>query len=243
MKTNRFLYDYSVVVFVLFFVFALWAFWPGYFSHLGDQEEVRYHTHGIAMTLWCMMLIGQAWLIRKKRFVLHRRLGTLSYFLMPVLLILTLNLVHHLLSDQEAWNPVSLYSLALMVNATIVLAILYGLAIYHRRRPLLHARYMLGTVFPLFTPVTDRLIYGHFKPLLNYMPTIEGRPIAPVAGFLLADLLLLLLVYWDWKTHQRLDVFPKVLALLVIYHISVLTFYRFAFWEKFGNWFLSLPLS
>ena len=75
------------------------------------------------------------------------------------------------------------------------------------------------------------------------MPTIEGRPIAPVAGFLLADLLLLLLVYWDWKTHQRLDVFPKVLALLVIYHISVLTFYRFAVWEKFGNWFLSLPLS
>lgn len=243
MKTNRFLYDYSAVAFVVFFLFALWAFWPSYYSHMGDQEEIRYHTHGIAMTLWCMMLIGQAWLIRGKRFVLHRRLGKWSYFLMPALLILTLNLVHHLLSGQEGWNPISLYSLALMVNATLVLAILYGLAIYHRRRPLLHARYMLGTVFPLFTPVTDRLIYVHFKPVLNYMPTIEGRPIAPVAGFLLADLFLLLLVYWDWKAHQRLDVFPKILALLVAYHISVLTFYRFPFWEKFGNWFLSLPLS
>ncbi len=243
MKTDRFLYDYSALVFVLFFVFALWAFWPSYYSHMGDQEEVRYHTHGIAMTLWCMMLIGQAWLIRKKRFVLHRRLGSFSYFLMPVLLILTLNLVHHLLSSRERWDNISLYSLALMVNATIVLAILYGLAIHHRRRPLLHARYMLGTIFPLFTPVTDRLIYGHFKPLLNYMPTIDGRPVAPVAGFLLADLILLFLVYWDWKTHQRLDVFPKILALLLIYHGSVLFFYRFAFWEKFGNWFLSLPLS
>lgn len=243
MKTNRFLYDYSVVAFVLFFAFALWAFWPSYYSHLGDQEEVRFHTHGIAMTLWCMMLIGQAWLIRKKRFVLHRRLGRLSYILMPVLLILTLNLIHHQLSGRGGWDPLSLYSLALMVNATIVLAILYGLAIYHRRRPLLHARYMLATVFPLFTPVTDRLIYAHFRPLLNYLPVLEGRPIAPVAGFLLADLLLLFLVYWDWKTHQRLDVFPKVLALLVVYHFSVLSFYRFGFWERFGNWFLSLPLS
>ena len=47
---------------------------------------------------------------------------------------------------------------------------------------------------------------------------------------------------WDWRRNQR-RVFPVALAIVVVYQASVLTFHRFGFWQAFGPWFLSLPLS
>jgi hypothetical protein len=32
-------------------------------------------------------------------------------------------------------------------------------------------------------------------------------------------------------------------VVLVLYHLSVLTFYQFGFWQAFGRWFVGLPLS
>ncbi|MBK6479512.1 MAG: hypothetical protein IPF93_14950 [Saprospiraceae bacterium] len=63
------------------------------------------------------------------------------------------------------------------------LSFLFALAIYHRKHPGLHARYMVSTIFPLFTPVTDRLIHHHFKPILALVPKLEGIPLVPTAGF------------------------------------------------------------
>lgn len=176
MQLNKFLYQYSVIWFILFFLFVLWAFWPSYFSHLYEQPDIRNHTHGVAMSLWCTMLITQAYLIRRKSFQLHRVIGKWSYVLMTFLILLTFNLIHSRLQKQGPLGTMYLISLALMINGTLALIAIYGLAIYHRKRPLIHARYMICTVFPLFTPLTDRLIYGHFRPLIQYVPTIEGNP-------------------------------------------------------------------
>jgi hypothetical protein len=38
-------------------------------------------------------------------------------------------------------------------------------------------------------------------------------------------------------------VFPVALAVLVLFHISVMTFHRLPLWAAFGNWFVALPLS
>ena len=42
----------------------LLAFWPSYFSRLGSQPSFHPHAHGLTMTLWVALLVGQAWLIR-----------------------------------------------------------------------------------------------------------------------------------------------------------------------------------
>jgi hypothetical protein len=57
----------SVFWFVAFLFSALLAFWPSYFSQPLSQPNWRLHTHGIAMTLWVVMLITQAHLIRTGR--------------------------------------------------------------------------------------------------------------------------------------------------------------------------------
>jgi hypothetical protein len=241
---DRVLHQQSIWWFGCFFLFAIWAFWPSYFSRPLTQPEVRLHTHGIAMTLWCVMLIAQAYLIRKGLKQTHRLVGKASYVLVPFIVIATINLVHFRMQGSLGqFSNVSLYFFALMLNAVVMFAVLYGLAMYHRRRPPLHARYMVCTAFPLFTPVTDRLIFNYFPSLVRFAPVLDGVPMTPVLGFLLGDALLLVLAIWDWRANRRKDVFPIALGLMVLYHVSVLTLYRTSAWKAFGEWFVKLPLS
>jgi len=240
---NKFLYQKSAFWLILFFGIAVFGFWKSYYSFPDKDISFYQHFHGISMTIWCLMLIGQAFLIRYKKFQIHRLVGKGSYLLFPILILSTFLLIHVGLSGIGLIKTGVLYSLSLMVNATVALVIIYGLGIYFRKDRLTHARYMVCTIFPLFTPITDRIIYNYIRPLVEYAPTIEGNPIVPFFGFLLADLILIGLVIWDWKSNKRKDVFLIVLGILLLYHISVFTFYQFGFWEGFGSWFLGIRMG
>lgn len=240
---DRSLHRNAVFGFVAFFAFALWAFWPSYFSHVTDQPEVRFHTHGIAMTLWCVMLITEAYLIRTNQRALHRQIGKASYALVPLLVAATINLIHFRMKGGGTLPAIGLFQLALMVNAAVAFLVIYALAMYHRHEPLLHARYMVCTVFPLFTPVTDRLIYGNWPSLATLVPTLDRVPLVQILGFAVADVILVALVVWDWRGKRRINAFAIALAIVATYQASVLTLYRFDFWRTFGDWFRALPLS
>src|SRR5262245_61768008 len=88
------LYRAAFWFFAAFSVAMLVAFWPSYFSRLGNQPTYHPHAHGIAMTLWVALLVAQAALIRSGNRDIHRRLGTLSYVLVPAIVIATVNFVH-----------------------------------------------------------------------------------------------------------------------------------------------------
>jgi hypothetical protein len=92
----------------------------------------------------------------------------------------------------------------------------------------------------MFTPITDRIISFFLPGIVPYLPMINNRPIRPVVGFLMADILLVGLCIWDWKSHRRWNVFPVALGLLLMYHYSVLNFYKFPFWQSFCQWFFEL---
>jgi hypothetical protein len=240
---NRLLNQRSVWLFGAFAIAMLIAFWPTYFSRLDQQPSYHPHAHGLAMTAWCVLLVSQAWLMRTGRRDLHRGIGAASYVIVPLMVVTTVNFVHFRLRGAPVLDAVALYFLALVVNALVAFLVLYGLAIYHRRRPAQHARFMVCSVFPLFTPVTDRLFGRYLPEIVPLVPRIDGSPVLPVAGFLLADFLLVALAVWDWRTHRRRDVFPAALGVLLLYHVSVLTFHRFPAWQSFAAWFVTLPLS
>ena len=242
-QLDLFLYDKSVYVFAVFFAFAIWAFWTTYYGRLSADIATAKHLHGIAMTLWCLMLIGQALLIRLKRIKIHKLTGKLSYVIVPMILATGVHLAHLTVLEIEQGTVFYYYFIALMYNALIVFAVMYGLAIWYRKRPLTHARYMLCTLIPILTPVTDRLIHKYFQGLIPLAPTLEGMPMVQVLGFALGDILVLGVLIWDWKAHKRLDVFPVALMIAILYHVSVITFYKFSFWRHIGDWIMSLPLS
>jgi uncharacterized membrane protein YozB (DUF420 family) len=236
------LYRFGLQFFAVFSVAMLLAFWPSYFSRLGSQPSVHTHAHGLTMTLWVALLVGQAWLIRSGNRALHRQVGLLSYMLVPALVLAALGFMHYRLGEVAGLDDGALYFMALVVNALVSFLVLYGLAMWNRKQPALHARFMIATLFPLFTPVTDRLIGRYVPDIVPLVPRIGGSPVVPTAGFLLADVMLMALSTWDWRVNKR-RVFPVALGVLVLYHVSVLTFYQFGFWRVFGEWFVRLPLS
>lgn len=232
--------------FVVFLALMVWAFWPSYFTRLFEQPSFWFHAHGIVLTLWCVLLVVQAQLIRTGRRGWHRLLGQSSYVLAPAVVVVTTLFVHYRvapgLGGVAVLPPVGLHFLALTLISIVAFALFYTLAIAFRHDAQVHARWMLCTVFPLVTPVTDRLIGAHFQPLIGLVPRIDGSPILPAAGFLLADLALLALTAWDFRATRRLRVFPVALAVLLAYHAAALTLHRLALWNAFCVWFLGLPL-
>ena len=191
------------------------------------------------MTLWCALLVVQGWLMRAGGRQWHARVGKLSYVLVPLVVLATVMFLRERFQGVRAPGPTELYFLALVLNGLVAFVALYGLAIVFRRRPAVHARFMICTVFPLFTPVTDRLIGRHAPSLVSLVPRIDGTPILPVAGFALADAMLVALSIWDWRSNRRV-IFPIALAVLLVYHWSVLRFHEQPFWQAVGTWFVGL---
>jgi len=244
MKLDQFLNRKSFIAFIIFLLAAIIAFWPGYFGRiLSPVVDSHLHRHGIAMTLWCVMLIAQAVLIRNRQNTIHKWIGFGSYILVPLLAFSGFDLVNHLFHGAQQLGPGHFYFIALSVNAIFAFLILYGLAIYFRKNAKIHARYMAVTILPLVSPISDRIIYRFVRSLIPYAPKIGNMPIVPFYGFLIADLILIGLIIWDWRSNKRWDVFPVALGILLIYHFSVLYFYQYGFWQKFCYWFINLPLD
>ena len=237
------LHQYAFLFLLLFFIFVLWAFWSSYYKTIFSPHPSAIRLHGTAMTLWCLMLIGQAFLIKWKKLKLHKRIGLLSYAVVPFVIWSGAHLAFITIQQAPAGSSAYYYMIALMYNSLIAFAILYVLAIIYKKKSAIHARYMVSTIFPLITPVTDRLIYKYFDSLVILAPTTpEGMPLVPVFGFVIGDLILIFLIFMDWKKHGRLSVFPLVLGLLVLYHLSVLIFYRYEFWHSIADVMMKIPV-
>jgi hypothetical protein len=245
-RADGMLYRHSSKFFVVFLALMVWAFWPSYFTRLFEQPSFWFHAHGIALSLWCVLLVVQAQLVRTGRRKVHRLLGRASYVIAPAVVIVSTLFVHYRVAPAlvgvRVLPPVALHFLALTLISLVVFALFYALAIAFRRDAQVHARWMVCTVFPIVTPVTDRLIGGHFRELVPLVPQIDGSPILPAAGFLLADLALAILALWDWRANRRLGVFPVALAVLISYHVGTLTLHRVPLWNAVCVWFLALPL-
>jgi hypothetical protein len=229
----------------LFSVFTLAmvvAFWPSYFSRLADQPSVHHHAHGIAMTAWLALLVAQASLMRGGNRALHRRLGLVSYVLVPVIVVVTLRFVHYTVREAPELGDYGLFFLALVVLTLVTFVTLFALAMVYRSQPAVHARFMVSTLFPLFPPVTDRLIARFAPSIIDWMPRIGGAEILQCAGFAIADAILAGLAIWDWRKNDR-RVFLVALVIVVAGQAAILNAHRVGVWQAFGPWFVALPLT
>jgi hypothetical protein len=241
------LHRHSARFFVIFLALTVWAFWPSYFSRLFEQPNVWFHAHGIVLSLWLVLLVVQAQLIRTGRRPWHRRLGKLAYLLAPAVVIVTTVFIHQRIGGRlpamPQLPPGALVSLALMLLSLVAFGVCVGCALWFRHAPEIHARWMVASVFPLVTPVSDRLIGAHLPSWIGALPQVGGGPLLPIVGFAAADLALLALAWWDWRVNGRRDVFLVALGVVLLYHLGTLTLYRVPLWNAVCVWFLGLPLS
>ena len=61
------------------------GFWPSYFAPWGTVPW-QFHAHGVAASLWVIMVFGQSWTAHHRQLVLHRAIGRTSLFLFPFLI-------------------------------------------------------------------------------------------------------------------------------------------------------------
>lgn len=236
MSLTNAIFRNSVFYFALIPLFAVWGFWVTYFTRPPESLAPFDHIHGVAMFGWCLMLVAQSLLIRTNRRDIHRKLGTLSYVLAPLIVISTLTLANYRLNTRGLTDE-GLYILSLQIFTLAQFVVAYCLAIWNRRRPDVHARYMVCTGLTLLDPIFARILLVHFM----QAPLTSGIVQYITYGFI--DLILLVLVLWDWKSHQRKDVFLPMLIFFLATHIPVFFVLSSPAWASFAAWFMALPIS
>lgn len=186
------------------------GFYPSYFSVL-REAPTAHHFHGLSATVWVLLLIGQATLMRLGRRELHRAAGKLSYLLAPLLVVSGLAVVQLMLSRDAPFERIFGPRLAFVDLVTLAwFAVAYGLALRHRRNVQLHARYMISTVV-LVLPAALARVLGNFV-----LPEGMGFVVSFHGGMALAELTVLALLIDDRRHGRFLPPYPAALAVLLI---------------------------
>jgi hypothetical protein len=173
-------YRHSGFVFAAVLVAALVAFWPSYVAT--DQPIDAYtHVHAALMTAWFALAIAQAFLVRAGRRALHRRLGLVSYALVPAIVVVTILLVQARAASAGAIGPDVGFGLYLPLAMVAVFAIAFALAMVYRRDPAVHARYMTCTCLAVVDPIAGRIVGRYLPPL-----PMDAYPLVTLAILTLA---------------------------------------------------------
>ena len=141
------------------------AFWPGYFSRLGESP-LAHHVHGLTASLWILMLLLQSWAIHGRRIRLHRAVGRSSLLLFPLFLVGGLMVLHAMATGFAAQADPFMVKFGARLGLLDLIAVaafawLYHGALRHRRNVQLHARFMLATPLLLLAPIVSRLLTFH----------------------------------------------------------------------------------
>jgi len=215
-------------------IVTILGFFPSYFAHFPMFEGFSwaYHFHAFFATLWIVMLITQALLIRSKKYILHGKIGKASYFVIPPLLFSfflmakatyfkNININH--LSETDALAYLSRSGL----RDILYIAILYGLAMLYKRRTSWHLRFFTCTGLTVLGPGLGRFGFTNFRP--------------EIAGALMGVFLLLVPIIW-----LIVDVIKKKspIPLLVFIGITISAIYldgsgHSAWWQTFAKWFVA----
>lgn len=194
------LYRNAVYWFCLLFAVSVLGFWRSYFSRLGsDEVHITHHAHSAVMLLWVALLITQSWLIRTRRNPMHRTIGKVSFVLAPLIVLTAVWVNVHFARGAEAPfsdGLVSIYWFGYF--SAIAFAVLYGLAIVHRRRTQLHARYMVATALIFLVPGLGRALGNYLPPLIGWAPTFYEVTLVPLA-------IGLWLLFLDWRNSKPLQ--------------------------------------
>lgn len=140
------------------------GFYASYFSRVPRFEGSGWqvHFHLLSLVAWLGMLATQAWAAWAGRDATHRRLGRLSYLLVP-LIVLGFVLVTDF--GQRRAKQSDLLGAALF-DGSLFLAC-YLLAVRARRRPSYHSRYMMLTALALMNAPVGRAVSPEFSVTLQ----------------------------------------------------------------------------
>ncbi len=221
--------------FLIYIVLVIGGFYQSYFSVIFNPFPRLIHFHFALMIMWIVMMIAQPFLIKYKKLSWHRIVGKASYVLVPALLI-SAYLVSRgeyirtlqryteesskaaiQLSRAELLQKTALFG-SIAQYYTLLFVIFYALAIWYRKRSLMHARFMVATSLTMLGPTVDRIMINVFD--MHVYPL--GLPIE-VLAFSIADLVLAYLLFRDYKSNKPMKALATALGIMLIAQILYFT--------------------
>lgn len=149
------------------------GFWESYFSVWGNVPW-QFHAHGVAASMWVLMVLAQSWTPHHGQLNLHRAVGKSSLLLFPFLIgglaaIIDLTGKGFVAADSPIRTQFGGEFLIGLVLAIAAYVVLYYRALKFRRKVWVHSGYMLATPLILFESPFSRVL-GAWVPAL----TIRG---------------------------------------------------------------------
>lgn len=185
LKTYR---NTAIFIFIIL-IGVQWGFFKTYTSQFPHFKNATptIHIHGMLLMSWMLLLIAQPLLIHYGKANIHRKIGKVGFILGPVIIV-SIFLVGRggywrglgNIPDQLNHN-----FMALDIRGLFSFAIFWALAMFYRKKPDTHMRYMIATGIIGIGPGVARGLVGTFDiEFATAMSTTDIIDLA-IVGFLL----------------------------------------------------------
>ena len=190
--------------------------------------SILVHFHGLLMTTWVLLFMTQVWFISSKRIRLHQRLGYVGIGLAALIIGAALPTALRAAKYGSNSSPPGIQPLAFLAIPLfdlLMFVILFGGAVYFRRRPAAHKALMLLTAVNFLGPAVARI------------PIAQLQAFGPLWFFGFPGALALLCLGLDTRRHGRVNkIFLTGTLLLLCSYIVRLTLMTTQVWMKFATW-------
>ncbi len=199
---------YAIVLIILAFL----GFWPTYFSKFFDGTanfNSYFHFHFAMASIWITLLILQPLLIKKKKFSIHRKIGKLSFIILPLFIVSVILLKHSNLGGEVTEGLGA--SLWLQLKDLVIIGTMFTIAIVNKSNMQIHARAMIATGIVFIEPTLGRFIILTVLPEPDFM---LGLGITVIIMYLL----IISIIIIERKQKSGRWVFPLLLGLFIVFH-------------------------
>ena len=214
------------VIITVFAGFAPTFYLRGSFTQTRPMS-VLLHVHGIVFSAWVSLFLVQTMLIARGSRRLHQRFGWIGAGIAAAMIGLVAAAVIEELRRVKGFPPPPL-ALALSAFDIIVFAMLVGTALYYRKRPDWHKRFMLSATIvllgaPMFRAVVHSLGRGDMAKV-------------SIVSTLLVDAFFLPCFAYDLLTRRRIHpAYLVALALIVLDQVAQATVVSWTPWINFSR--------
>lgn len=218
----------SAVIATVFAGFAPTFYLRGSFTQ-DRPMSLLLHIHGIVFSAWVTVFLLQTILIARGSRRLHQQFGWVAVGIAAMMVILVVAAMIEQLRRVGGFPPPPL-ALALSVFDIIVFAILVGAAIYCRKQPEWHRRFMLSaTILLLGAPM--------FRVVIHYVGITDMSKVG-IVSTLLVDAFFLPCFAYDLVARRRIH--PAYLVALVLIILDQVAQVKVVTWEPWINFSLAM---
>lgn len=213
--------------FLLAMAVIIAGFVPSFFTKL-STTDAWHHLHGMTATAWLTLLVVQPLLYSRGKMALHRKLGKISFLLVPMLAVGGTKMIQLMIQGREHYPPLEAFRLSFLDSVSLIFFItFFVLAIKHVRTTALHARYLACTVILLLPPGLGRLLF-------NTVPAVNTFTIMLHICFAIMEIAVLLLLLDDKRRDGHFSKpYLQLAAVVVGIHLCLPFVANWNWWQQF----------